>query len=64
VRYQLPPLASDAITSSAGGAMADVEYEVKAGEGSVYFIAPSAGSYTLHWAAERSLPAPAPIPTL
>lgn len=49
---------------SLNGAAATVQYEVKAGEGTLYFIAASGGSYALTRAASRTLPAPQVINSL
>ncbi|MES2300080.1 MAG: heparin/heparin-sulfate lyase HepB [Pseudomonadota bacterium] len=49
---------------SIDGAAATVEYEVKAGEGTLYFLAQSGGNVALTRADARTLPEPAPLPSL
>ena len=49
---------------SVDGAPADVEYEVQAGAGNVYFIAKTGGNFTLTRADTRSLPVPTVISPL
>ncbi|WP_139236412.1 heparin/heparin-sulfate lyase HepB [Rugamonas rubra] len=49
---------------SRNGAPATVEYEVGAEDGTMYFVAAGAGSYTLRQASKRTLPAPPVLTSL
>lgn len=62
-RVLVTDLAPGYWTVQKDGATAAVQYEVKAGEGTLYFAA-DAGTYTLTHAAARTLPEPSPLASL